>query len=205
MFLTGNACGADFYNSSLDKSDSPGEPGGDSVSDAPSTPSSELRRRSERVRREKPDYYDALDFDTKRRSDKYSVLSASGSPSTPTRGKRSDKIPYKSPRGMQESTPKRGRPRIWKKGQDDDDYVDPRSSISISDKRKKKKKHLMRDSDSERGAGPSKDCSSRDSFNDPEEDLSMAIDDLPPEKSLQCQVSLAEINRKLGVVMCQPV
>lgn len=105
-----------------------------------------------------------------------------------------------------ETTPQRGRPRKWKKGLDDDDYVDPRSSISISDKRKKKKKHLMKDLDSSsQGAGPSKDCSSRDSVNDPEEDLTMAIDELPPEKSLQCQVSLAEINRKLGVVMCQPV
>lgn len=62
------------------------------MSDAPSTPGSE-RRRSERVRREKPDYYDALEFDTKRRGDKVPVGLV-----TPTRAKRSDKIPYKSPR-----------------------------------------------------------------------------------------------------------
>ena len=106
-----NACGADFYSSSLDKSDSPGEPS-EVGSDAPSTPSSE-RRRSERVRREKPDYYDALEFETKRRADKFT---GSG-PMTPTRGKRgaSEKIPYKSPRMPRSDdghdTPQRGRPR----------------------------------------------------------------------------------------------
>ena len=69
-------------------------------------------------------------------------------------------------------------------------------------KKKKKRKHHHKEN---------KDCSnikegSRDS-NDPEaeEELTAAMDDLPPEKTLQCQVGLAEINRKLGVVMCQPV
>ena len=137
------ACGADFYNSSLDKSDSPGDPNGDLVSDTPSTPGSE-RRRSERVRREKPDYYDALDFDTKRRNEKFP---AGTGPSTPSRLRRSDKIPYKSPRISRNadgvSTPQRGRPRKWKKGLDDEDYD------QVRNKRKKKKKHLLKNGRSE--------------------------------------------------------
>merc|ERR1712018_1031578 len=131
-----NACGADFYSSSLDKSDSPGEPS--ECSDAPSTPSSE-RRRSERVRREKPDYYDALEFETKRRADKFTGpgggaggSSAGLGPMTPTRAKRGASMAYKSPRMPRNDdfdTPQRGRPRkhtgratlTWKKGQDEDD------------------------------------------------------------------------------------
>ena len=31
------------------------------------------------------------------------------------------------------------------------------------------------------------------------------MDEVTTEKSLQCRVSLAEINRKLGVVMVQPM
>jgi hypothetical protein len=93
----------------------------------------------------------------------------------------------------------RGRPRkhgratlTWKKGQDDDD--DERHP---HDKRNRKRKHR----DNKDSIGSIKE----DSGNDPEEDFTGIFDDLPPEKSLQCQVSLAEINRKLGIVMCQPV
>jgi len=182
---TCNGCGADFYSSSLDKSDSPGEPS-EVVSDAPSTPGSE-RRRSERVRREKPDYYDALEFDTKRRGDKVPVGLV-----TPTRAKRSDKIPYKSPRTPKNLDAsgilKRGRPRKWKKGQ----LVDVKE---LKEKKKKKKlKEMLKEGQNE----------SKDSVQDPEEEMKTAMDDLPSEKILQCKVSLAEINRKLGVVMCQP-
>ena len=184
-----NACGADFYMSSLDKSDgSPGEADG-----APSTPGGSERRKSGRVKRE-AHYYDALDFDTKRRGDKF----IAGGPLTPTRSKRSslsDKIPYRSPKMARhddsDTTPKRGRPRgphgratlTWKKGQEDDDY-------NIHDKRRKKKKHTK----------DTKDTKDRDSENT-EESVMDAFEDLPPEKSLQCQVSLAEINRKLIGVM----
>ena len=74
IFFTGTACGADFYSSSLDKSDSP-----EAVSDA-NTPSS--ARRSQRGGGKKPDYYDALEIDTKRKRPGLG-------PSTPTRtGKR---------------------------------------------------------------------------------------------------------------------
>ena len=185
-----NACGADFYMSSLDKSDggSPGEGDGQ----APSTPGGSERRKSGRVKRE-AHYYDALDFDTKRRGDKF----IGAGPLTPTRPKRSsisDKIPYRSPKMARhddsDTLPQRGRPRkhgratlTWKKGQEDDDY-------SIHDKRRKKKKH----------AKDPKDTKDRDSENT-DELISDVFEDLPPEKSLQCQVSLAEINRKLIGVM----
>jgi len=194
-----NACGADFF------ADSPEEPS-EVGSDTPSTPSSE-RRRSERVRREKPDYYDALDFDTKRRADKFTI---GAGPLTPTRPKRSvsDKIPYKSPRlsryeeASGHDTPQRGRPRkdgratMWKKGQEDGEeyYVQNR-------RRKKKQKHGLCDKEQKENAG-NKD---RDSVNDPEELFVEAMDELPPEKSLQCQVSLAEINRRLTGVIRQPL
>lgn len=62
----------------------------------------------------------------------------------------------------------------WKKGLDEDDEV--------KEKRKRKRK---RDRDSE-------------------DDLLHVMDDLPTEKTLQCQVSLAELNRKLSAVMYQP-
>lgn len=116
--------------------------------------------------------------------------------SSPRGGKRSDKIPYKrTPRSSHSDgdAPQRGRPRKWKKGHDDDDD-------ELHEKRKKKKKHHLKDDMPPRH----KESSSRDSVNDPEEEMTLVMDDLPPEKSLQCQVSLAEINRRLGVVMCQP-
>lgn len=203
LIKTGTACGADFYSSSLDKADSPGDPS-DVGSEPPSTPSSE-RRRSERVRREKPDYYDALEFETKRpRSDQRDK------PYTVAGGgqlQRSSKK-YKSPRALrgsqedgQEGPLPRGRPRKWKKGRDDlddDDYSDKRI------KKKRKQPHLIIHHNKLNNE-PKEDTLKMDRDNDPEEELSTAMDELAPEKSLQCQVSLAEINRKLGVVMCQPV
>jgi len=195
-------CGADFYNSSLDKADSPGVPS-ETGSDAPSTPSSE--RRTTRRRDKKPDYYNALDFDARRR-EKYVSGAGLG---TPTRPKRlaSDKIPYRPARFKEDGGvhghegPHRGRPRKHpptllkrkKSRQDDDDDHD-------WGKKKKKRKHHHKEN---------KDCSnikegSRDSKEEEEEELTAAMDDLPPEKTLQCQVGLAEINRRLGVVMCQP-
>jgi len=172
------ACGADFYSSSLDKSDSP-----DAISDASNTPSS--ARRSQRGGGKKPDYYDALEFDTKRKG-----------PSTPTRtGKRfadmGDKIPYKSPRnpkhhngGRPEGTPGRGRPR--------------KTMLDVRDKKRQKKKLIKELAELERKE------SSRESLQDPEEEMSTYMDDLPPEKCLKLKVGLAEINRVLGVVMFQP-
>jgi len=187
---TCTACGADFYSSSLDKSDSPGEPGSSEVvSDTPSTPSSD-RRRSQRGGGKKPDYYDALEFETKRKP--------GVGPATPTRKARSsgfDKIPYKSPRtsrqnsdGGHETTPQRGRPR--------------KTMLDVRDKRNKKKKLIKEIC--EGGANSQKE-NSRESVNDPEEEMTTVMDDLPPEKSLKLKVSLAEINRRLGGVICQPV
>jgi hypothetical protein len=39
---------------------------------------------------------------------------------------------------------------------------------------------------------------------DAEDDMVHIMDEMAPEKTLQCQVSLAEINRKLAGVMYQP-
>ena len=186
----------DFYGN-----DSPEEPS-EVGSDTPSTPSSE-RRRSERVKREKPDYYDALDFDTKRRADKFTIVGGSLTPTRPRRSV-SDKIPYRSPRmaryedGQDASLPQRGRPRkhgratMWKKGQEDDEYY-------VNDRRRKKKKHSLKDQ--KENIGKDRDSSG----NDPEELFLEAMDELAPEKSLQCQVSLAEINRRLAGVIGQPM
>ena len=76
---SGTACGADFYATANDKASSPEE--ASSAFDA----STSERRRSERVKREKPDYYDALEFDNKRKTTTTSTTS------TPTRIKR-DKL-----------------------------------------------------------------------------------------------------------------
>lgn len=85
---------------------------------------------------------------------------------------------------------------MWKKGQEDGEeyYVQNR-------RRKKKQKHGLCDKEQKENAG-NKD---RDSVNDPEELFVEAMDELPPEKSLQCQVSLAEINRRLTGVIRQPL
>merc|ERR1711935_1134899 len=178
------ACGADFYSSSLDKSDSP-----DHGSDAPNTPNSD-RRRSSRGGGKKPDYYDALEFEkpigTKRKG---------SGPTTPTRTTKrltgfEDKIPYKSPKIKRQhseggsETPQRGRPR--------------KTMLDVRDKRNKKKRLIKELSEEKKE-------SSRESIHDPEEEMTTVMDDLPPEKCLKLKVSLAEINRKLGVVMWQPV
>lgn len=176
------ACGADFYATANDKASSPEELAG------PLDASTTERRRSERVKREKPDYYDALEFDNKRKST-----------NTPTRAKRDkfsggsgrspkvrldDDTDSSSSRGGHRSNGKRGGKHqsttggratlTWKKGQDDDD-----------DEKEKRKRKRKRDRDSE-------------------DDLLHIMDELPTEKTLQCQVSLAEINRKLSAVMYQP-
>jgi len=173
------ACGADFYSSSIDKSDSPGDQG---EFDAPDTPN----RRSQRGGGKKPDYYDALELDPKRKR---------GGPSTPTRtGKRlegfGDKVPYKSPRtpkhqkGGGSKTPQRGRPR--------------KSMLDVRDKKNKKKKMNKEISEEKKE-------SSREPIKDPEKEMNKVMDDLSPEKCLKLKVSLAAINRTLGVVMFQPV
>ena len=184
LSFIGTACGADFYSSSLDKSDSP-----DHGSDAPNTPNSD-RRRSSRGGGKKPDYYDALEFEkpigTKRKG---------SGPTTPTRTTKrltgfEDKIPYKSPRIKRQhseggsETPQRGRPR--------------KTMLDVRDKRNKKKRLIKEISEEKKE-------SSRESIHDPEEEMTTVMDDLPPEKCLKLKVSLAEINRKLGVVMWQPV
>ena len=121
------------------------------------------------------DYYDALDYENKRKT-------------TPTRGTRREKSESrssgrtpKSRDGSDPPKPGRGRPPgratlTWKKGKGQDDDEDER------DRRRRK----------------------RPRNNEHDEDVHM-MDDLSPEKSIQCRVSLSEINRKMGFVMMQPI
>jgi hypothetical protein len=62
LLILGTACGADFYATANDKASSPEE--SSCLLDSSTTE----RRRSERVKREKPDYYDALEFENKRKA-----------------------------------------------------------------------------------------------------------------------------------------
>ncbi|CAB4066973.1 unnamed protein product [Lepeophtheirus salmonis] len=104
------------------------------------------RRRSERVKREKPDYYDASEFEKKTRKQRV--------------------------KSTKQGSPKKTHHRAtltWKKTGDEE-----------VDEKDKKKRKRSRQRDSE------------------------LSEELPPEKTLQCKVGLAEINRKLGGVMCQP-
>jgi hypothetical protein len=74
-FHLGTGCGADFYSGDKGSADSPPSSAADTSFEAEPTE----RRRSERVKREKPDYYDALDYEHKRQK-------------TPTRPKREKNI-----------------------------------------------------------------------------------------------------------------
>lgn len=190
----GTSCGADFFSNAGDKADSPQDAGG---GDADSFSGGGERRRSERVKREKPDYYDALDFENKRKTTPTRPRrerAATGSSPSGGGGEPGERSAHaKSPR-VREDRPekhhKSGRGRggggagsatgratlTWKKGKaghdDDDDERD----------RRRRKRPRNREDD---------------------ESVHM-MDDLSSEKGLQCRVTLAEINRKLGVVMVQP-
>jgi len=132
------------------------------------------KRRSVRAKRDKPDYYDALDYDSKRAkaikgggtTPRRGTLGAFGSRISPS-GKVRRQVGYSSFQQQTRAT------LTWKK-EDDEDLA----------KKKGKKPN-----------GTKKD--------EGEENYDY-IDEIPPEKVFSCAVSLAEINRKLGVVMWKP-
>ena len=132
------------------------------------------KRRSVRAKRDKPDYYDALDYDSKRAkaikgggtTPRRGTLGAFGSRISPS-GKVRRQVGYSSFQQQTRAT------LTWKK-EDDEDLA----------KKKGKKPN-----------GTKKD--------EGEENYDY-IDEIPPENVFSCAVSLAEINRKLGVVMWKP-
>ena len=132
------------------------------------------KRRSVRAKRDKPDYYDALDYESKRAkaikgggtTPRRGTLGAFGSRISPS-GKVRRQVGYSSFQQQTRAT------LTWKK-EDDEEMA----------KKKGKKPN-----------GSKKD--------EGEENFDF-IDEIPPEKVFSCAVSLAEINRKLGVVMWKP-
>ena len=153
----------------------------DRAGDSPEPESPSGRRRSGRVKREKPDYFDALDFETAPKP------RGQGTPGRPSASASQPSPKAKTAAASDQSgKPARGRPPkasssstgratlTWKKGADDEE--DER------DRRRRK----------------------RPRPGDPDADECHMMEEVTTEKSLQCRVSLAEINRKLGVVMVQP-
>jgi len=128
-------------------------------------------RRSSRVKREqhKPDYYDALDYDSKRQ--KTPKVKKDGSFIRSPSAKVRRQVSY--PAGIQ---PTRAT-LTWKKGGEEEEE-------EAGNGKKKRKRPREREIDPEEGSNYMEEISS--------------------EKVLQCAVNLAEINRRLGIVMRQP-
>ena len=129
------------------------------------------KRRSVRAKRDKPDYYDALDYDSKRAK----AMKNPGA-GTPKRvvGFGSRVSPGgKVRRNVGYSFQQTRATLAWRK-EDDEDLA----------RRKGKKPN--------------------GSKKEEVEDTYDYIEEIPPEKVFSCAVGLAEINRKLGIVMWKP-
>jgi len=145
------------------------------------------RRRSVRAKRDKPDYYDALDYDSKRH--KTPRTPGSATPGTQKRGSFSSRgspgggqANPKARRAIGYSSYNPGPTRAtlsWRKGGgggvDEDD---------LGKKKGKKPNGAKRE--------------------ESEETQDLYLEEIPPEKEFVCAVNLAEINRKLGMVMWRP-
>lgn len=135
------------------------------------------RRRSVRAKRDKPDYYDALDYESKRQKTPRSEKKKVGAPSSSSSSPRTQ-VPGKMRRfPVPAQVQSQGRATLtWKKGEEDD-----------TAKKKTKKLNVMgRKEETEEVGEP-------------------VLEEIPAEKVFPCAVSLAEINRKLGIVMWKPV
>ena len=131
------------------------------------------KRRSVRAKRDKPDYYDALDYDSKRAK----AIKASG------------------------NTPKRGPPGALGSRVSPNSKV--RRQVGYSSYQQQTRATLTwKKEDDEEGA--KKKGKKPNGKKDEGEDNYDYIEDIPQEKVFSCAVSLAEINRKLGVVMWKP-
>lgn len=130
------------------------------------------KRRSVRAKRDKPDYYDALDYDSKR---------------------------AKAIKGGGGGTPKRGPPGAFGGA-----GGKVRRQVGYSPFQQQARATLAwRKEDDEESAKKKGKKLNGSKKEDGEENYDY-IEEIPPEKMFACAVSLAEINRKLGVVMWKP-
>jgi len=153
------------------------------------------RRRSVRAKRDKPDYYDALDYDSKRQKTPRSERKKAGVV-MPVKSGSTGKM-RRFPGTTQNQT---GRATLsWRK--EEEDYS------------KKKLKRVQNSgsaaagsSGNNGGGNPSSSgggtAAKKDESDETDEPV---LEDIPAEKVFSCAVSLAEINRKLGLVMWKPV
>ena len=136
------------------------------------------KRRSVRAKRDKPDYYDALDYDSKRakggRKEGSGQKRGGGGGSfvgrIPPGGKVKRQVGYSSYIQPTRAT------LTWRK-------VNPMDEEELAKKKGKRQNGNRRD--------------------ELEDNLDF-LEEIPPEKVFACAVNLAEINRKLGVVMWKP-
>lgn len=140
------------------------------------------RRRSVRAKRDKPDYYDALDYDSKRQ--KTPRTPGSTLPSSQKRGSFSSRG---SPGGAQ-ANPKARRAI----GYSSYNPGPTRATLSW------KKVGGIEEDDIGKKKGKKPNGTKRE---ESEEAQELYLEEIPPEKEFVCAVNLAEINRKLGVVM----
>lgn len=130
------------------------------------------RRRSVRAKRDKPDYYDALEYESKRQKTPRSEKKKPGLPTRLEHGK----VKRFNPLLVGET---QGRATLtWQKGGE-------------GGKKKGKKSHQP----------SAKNSVYKDDLDDLSEPV---LEDIPQDKMFNCAVSLAEINRKLGLVMWRP-
>eukprot|EP00092_Neocalanus_flemingeri_P000696 GFUD01000738.1.p1 GENE.GFUD01000738.1~~GFUD01000738.1.p1 ORF type:complete len:204 (+),score=73.33 GFUD01000738.1:631-1242(+) len=166
-----------------EKKEIPGQPGEASIQLVDDTIEADLaadkieKRRSVRAKRDKPDYYDALDYDSKR------AKGAKGG-SGQKRGGGGGAFPGRIPPGG------KVRRQVGYSS-----YIQPtRATLTW------RKVNPMDEEELAKKKGKRQNGSRRE---DLEEDLNF-LEEIPPEKVFACAVNLAEINRKLGVVMWKP-
>lgn len=164
------------------------EEGSPDTSEVDSNTDQVERRRSVRAKRDKPDYYDALDYESKRqktpksekkRGSGYPLRSPSAAASAGTKMRRFPGAQQQHSRAT----------LTWKKG----------SAIARDEEEATETVHKKK---GKRTAGGHPPPPRKEEV---EEAAEPTLDDIPPDKTFACAVTLAEINRKLGVVMWKPV
>jgi len=167
-------------------------------------------RRSERVKRDKPDYYDALEYEKKRAA----AAAASRTEQRAKRGSGSGAVAREATRprlgrppksvadedGKRKSNRHRQSTRAtmsWKKDSENDS--------DDGHKRKRKKKRAKAAAvataiAAQQAPPPPQEGDETDGEEDPRD----LVDFLPPLRALHCKIFLSEINRRLGAVMYQP-
>jgi len=137
------------------------------------------RRRSVRAKRDKPDYYDALEYESKRQKTPRSEKKKGGLPTRLEKSGLPTRLEHGKVKRFNPVGESQGRATLnWQKGEEGG---------------KKKGKRSTQP--------PAKNSVYKDDFDDLSEPV---LEDIPQEKMFNCAVSLAEINRKLGLVMWRP-